>query len=123
MKKIIKTALAIAYCIPFAFLSVYGDATSGTLIYYALMAGSFTVLCWYSLKTDNIPIIYIGNVLSGVSSYVAAKVSGMGPMAYYFKPFTSYSLIVGISIFSIICQTIPVMIHTGRKKRKRPEHD
>ena len=67
--------------------------------------------------TNNIPIIYIGNVLSFVSSYIVAKVSGLDSMGYYFKPFTAYSLIVALSIVAVICQTIPVIVHMVRKKK------
>ena len=43
MKKslIIRVLLLIAYCIPFAFLSVNGDATSGTMLFYGVMFAGF----------------------------------------------------------------------------------
>ena len=109
--------ISILYCIPFAFLSVNGDAVSGTMIFYVLMVIGFAGLCWGALKTNNIPIIYIGNVLSFVSSYIVAKLSGLDPVGYYFKPFTVYSLIVALSIVAVICQTIPVLVHMVRKKK------
>ena len=42
MKKpwIIRALLLIAYCVPFAFLSVNGDATSGTMLFYGVMIAS-----------------------------------------------------------------------------------
>lgn len=118
MKKwTIRIVLLLLYCIPFAFLSVNGDATSQTMVFYILMVVGFGGLCWGCIKTNNIPFVYIGNVLSFGSSYTIAKVSGLEPMGYYFKPFTTYSLIVALSIVAIICQTIPVLIHTARKKQ------
>ncbi len=119
MKKslIIRIVLVMMYCIPFEFLSVNGDAVSGTMIFYVLMVIGFAGLCWGAVKTNNIPIIYIGNVLSFVSSYIVAKVSGLDSMGYYFKPFTAYSLIVALSIVAVICQTIPVLVHMVRKKK------
>lgn len=113
----LRLALLLLYCVPFAFLSVNGDATSRTMIFYVLLVVGFTGLCWGALKTNNIPIIYIGNVLSFVSSYIVAKLSGLDPMGYYFKPFTVYSLIVALSIVAVICQTIPVLVHIARKKK------
>ena len=113
----LRLALLLLYCIPFAFLSINGDAVSRTMIFYVLMVIGFAGLCWGALKTNNIPIIYIGNVLSFVSSYIVAKVSGLDSMGYYFKPFTAYSLIVALSIVAVICQSIPVLVHMVRKKK------
>ena len=48
---IIKACLLIAYCVPFAFLCVYGDATSGTMIYYGVMIAGYALLCWGTLRT------------------------------------------------------------------------
>lgn len=113
----LRLALLLLYCVPFAFLSVNGDATSRTMIFYVLLVIGFAGLCWGAVKTNNIPIIYIGNVLSFASSYIVAKVSGLDSMGYYFKPFTAYSLIVALSIVAVICQTIPVLFYMIRKKK------
>ncbi len=119
MKKawIIRVLLLIAYCVPFAFLSVNSDATSRTMLFYGVMIAGFALLCLGALKTNNIVIIYIGNALSFTSSYTVAKLSGLEPMEHYFKPLTSYSLIVIISIVAIIVQTIIVLIYMAKKKR------
>ena len=39
MKKswLIRALLLTAYCVPFAFFSVKGDITSGTMLYYGVM--------------------------------------------------------------------------------------
>jgi len=37
-------------------------------------------------------------------------------MGHYFKPFTSYGLIIAISVISIIVHTIIVLIYTANKK-------
>ena len=118
MKKtwIIRALLLIAYCIPFAFLSVNGDATSGTMLFYGVMMAGFALLCWGALKTNNVAVLYMGNVLSFVSSYAVAKLSGLEPMGHYFKPFTSYSLIVAISVVVLIAHTIIVLIYSAKKR-------
>lgn len=121
MKKIqiIRVLLLIAYCTPFAFLSVNGDATSGTMKFYGLMVVGFAFLCWIALKTKNNVTLYIGNILSFVSSYIGAKLSGLEPMGDYFKPFTSYSydLIMVISVIAIIIQTIVVIMSSRNRKK------
>lgn len=117
MKKtaLIRILLLIAYCVPFAFLSVNGDATSGTMLFYGVMIAGFALLCWGTTKTNNVAILYIGNVISFASSYGIAKLSGLEPMGHYFKPFTSYGLIIAISVVAIIIQTIIVLICARRK--------
>ena len=108
--------LLIAYCVPFAYLSVKGDVTSGTMLYYAVMIVSFAILYRCALKTDNVPIIFIGNILSFMFSYLMAKLSQLDPMGWYCKPFTSHSLIVAISVVSLISHAI-IVWRRGRKQR------
>ena len=117
MKKItlIRILLLIAYCVPFAFLSVNGDATSGTMLFYGVMIVGFAFLCWGAIKTNNVAIIYIGNMISFASSYGVAKLSWLEPMGHYFKPFTSYGLIIAISIVATLIQTIIVLIYARKK--------
>ena len=117
MKKtwIIRALLLITYCVPFAFLAVNGDATSGTMLFYGIMIGGYVLLCWGALKTHNVAVIYIGNALSFASSYAVAKLFGMELMGYYFKPFTSYGLIVAISLVAIIIHTAVVLVYRAKK--------
>ena len=112
MKKMcnIRTFLLIAYCIPFAFLSVSGDA-NGTLLFYGIMLAGFALLDCVSIKTNNPVLMIIGNVLSFVSSHAVAKLSALEPMADYFKPFTSHSLITAISIAAVIIHSIIALIY------------
>lgn len=115
----IRFLLLLLYCIPFAFLSVYGDATSGTMMFYVVMLVGFALLCWVALKTKNIPTIFIGNIASCVFSYIAAELSSLEPMGEYFKPFTSYSLIILISVVSIFAHIIIVWLYTRKSGRQR----
>ncbi len=114
MKGINKTKilLLMGYCIPFAFLAVYIDATDGklSLFSYLFMIAGFSILCRYALKTKNDSIVLIGNILSFASSLITAKLSGLEPMAHYFKPLTSYLLIILISVIAIIVNAVIVII-------------
>ena len=67
-------------------------------------------------ENDNFPNLYIGNALSLASSYVAAKLTGLEPMGYYFKPFTAYSLIAMISVVAIATQTVIVLSYIRSKR-------
>lgn len=109
--------LLIIYCIPFAFLSVNGDAIWGTMLFYGLMIMGFTLLCFGTVKTNNTAIIYIGNILSYISSYVFAKLTNLELMEHYFKPFTSYSMIFVISIVAILFQIVIVAIYKFKNNK------
>ena len=124
MKKtwLIRVLLLIAYCVPFAYLSVKGDITSGTMLYYGVMIFSFAILYRCALKTNNVPIIFIGNILSFISSYLTAKLSRLDPMGWYCKPFTSHSLIVAISVVSLIIHAI-IVWRRSRKQRNAERCD
>ena len=93
-----------------------GDAAFGTILFYGVMIVGFAILYLEALKTNNVAVLYIGNILSFISFYEVAELHGLESMGQYFKPFTSYSLIVALSIVAIVCQTIPVL-YTCRKKK------
>ena len=112
----IRALLLIVYCVPFAFLSVNGNATSGTMLFYGVMIAGFALLCWGALKTNNVAVLCIGNGLSFLSSYAVGKLSGLEPMGHYFKPFTSHSLIVIISVVVLVVHTIIVLVFRTTKK-------
>ena len=51
-KDFIRILLLIVYCVPYAFLAVNGDATSGTILFYGVMIASFSMLCWSAIRTS-----------------------------------------------------------------------
>ena len=65
-KWIIRILLLIAYCVPYAFLSINGDANYGTMMFYGVMVVAFFLLCLVSIKTKNIAVIFIGNIFARV---------------------------------------------------------
>ncbi len=121
MKKtwLFRILLLIGYCVPYAFLSINGDATSGTIIFYCVMVVAFALLCWGSIKTNNMAIVFIGNVLSFASSYIVAMFGDLEAMAWYFKPFTAQSLLIVISIAATAIQAIAVVVCKLKKRMKK----
>ena len=115
-KWLIRGLLLLAYCIPYAFLAINGDAKLGTMVFYIIMIVAFSVVCWISIRTRNIPIIFGGNVFSAVSSFAFEEMTDLATMNYYFKPFTARQLIVIISIIALVVQTIVVLVALHRKK-------
>ena len=115
--ELLKILLPAAYCMPFAFLAVNGDAVSGTMLFYGVMIAGFSLLCWGALKADLPFMLCTGSVLSFVSSCAAAKLSGLELMGDYFKPFTSYSLMTAISVVIIIVHLIIMLIYRAKRRK------
>lgn len=109
-RKLVRIILLLLYCIPFSFMAVYGDATSGTMLLYAAMIVGFACLCFVSIITGNALLVLIGNVLSLASSYLFALILRLDPMAWYFKPVTSHIMILINSIVLFIIQGIAVVV-------------
>ena len=103
---------------PYAFLSINGDAASGTMLFYGVMVVAFSLLCWGAIKTNNIAIVFIGNVLSFISSYIVAITGDLEAMAWYFKPFTAQSLLIAISIVATVIQVIVAVLYKTKEKAK-----
>ena len=118
MKKnwLVRILLLIGYGVPYAFLSINGDATSRTMLFYGVMIAAFALLCWGSIKTNNMAIVFIGNALSFVSSYIIAMFGDLEAMAWYFKPFTTQSLLIVISIVATVIQAIVIVVCKAKKR-------
>ena len=80
------------------------------------MAAAFSLLYCAAVNTKNIAVLYIGNIVSYLSSWAAAKLYGLEPMGYYFKPFTSQSLMAAITIFVIAVQTL-LLLNRNKKTK------
>ena len=115
-KWLIRILLLIAYCVPYAFLSINGDANYGTMMFYGVMVVAFFLLCFVSVKTNNIASIFIGNILSFVFSSISLMFGDLEAMSWYFKPFTAQSLLMVISIVVMIIQVSVVVIYKIRSR-------
>ena len=115
---IVKTSLILGYCIPFVFLAMNEDATTGTLWFYLIMIVGFSALCFGSIKTKNPWIVVLGNILSFASSCVFAWNFQTPKWEYYFKPFLPNQLIIFETILAFLIQIIFV-INYKRKESER----
>ena len=120
MKKtwLIRILLLSAYCVPYTFLAINGDATSGTMLFYGVMVAAFSLLCWGSVKTNNMMIVVIGNIISFLSSYIAVLSGDLEAMAWYFKPFIAQSLLITISVVVTVIQVITVVVYKAKVKKR-----
>ena len=108
--------LALGYCIPFVFLAMNGDATSGTMWFYAILFFGLGTLCYCSIKTKNAAVVILGNVLSFASSYVFAYFFNTEKWQYYFKPFTYNELIIFETAIAFVIQILFVIYYVRKGK-------
>ena len=101
--------LLAAYCIPYAYLAIWGDAVHGTMLLYALMAAAFFLLCKGAAKLRS-----VATVISTAASCLCLAEFGPQDMAAYFKPFTAWSLLLVISLAATAVQGFYVW-----RRRKR----
>lgn len=123
-KMLIRIALIIGYCIPFVFLAMNEDATTGTLWFYFVMILGFGVLCYYSVKTKNTFIIILGNIMSFISSISFTWFFQTEKWEYYFKPFLPNRLIIFETVIAFLIQIIfAICLIKKHKEAKQNEKD
>lgn len=116
-KTITKILLITGYCIPFVFLAMNEDALMGTPWFYFIMILGFWILCCASVKTKNIAIVFIGNILSFASSCIFAWFFQTEKWEYYFKPFLPNQLIIFETVIALIIQIIVTLYLIKKQKR------
>ena len=114
-KALTKLSLILIYCIPFVFLAINEDATHGTLWFYLVMIIAFGVLCYASVKSKNLWIVVVGNMLSFVSSSIFARCCQTEKWEYYFKPFLPNQLIIFETIIVFVIQAVVVCAMTRKR--------
>ncbi|MBM7614334.1 hypothetical protein [Alkaliphilus hydrothermalis] len=102
----IKIIMILAYCVPYTYLAMNGDASFGTMIFYGFMIACLGGLCSIAIKTKNATVVIVGNISSFISSYLFTLKYQTEKWEWYFKPFTSFGLLVFITIISLIIQIL-----------------
>lgn len=115
-KALICAGLLAAYCIPWVYFALHGDATGGTMLMYGIMLLAHAALCVLSVKTKNAWVAPVGCVLSGVISVICVRFSVLYEMSYFFKPFTAVGLATVVSVVLLGAETAAVII--WKKVRK-----
>lgn len=101
--KIVCALLLLAYCIPWAYFALHGDAMGGTMLMYGIMLLAHASLCVLSILNKHMWIAPVGSALSGAISLLCVKFSSLAEMNYYFKPFTAVHLaaLVSLVLFAV----------------------
>ena len=108
MKRSTSSALILAaYCVPYAFLGMYGDYTFFSMWPYVLSAAAMAALGWYCGKTKRIPLALLGNLLSLVISCLLTNWLATESWNYFFKAFPAVIRTVWISGILLAVQAAP----------------
>ncbi|WP_440897594.1 hypothetical protein ACS127_06420 [Amphibacillus sp. Q70] len=105
-KKLIKILMLLAYCVPYVYLAMRGDYNSGTMMFYGLMIVCLGLLLWLAIKTKNVSVLIVGNVLTFSSSYFFILQNQKDDWWTYFKPFSPIGLLVSITIIILVIQAL-----------------
>ncbi|MFR9542744.1 hypothetical protein RFF05_03925 [Bengtsoniella intestinalis] len=105
-KWIISILLLIGYSIPFAFLAMIGDVLWWNMWFYLVMIIGFALLCFGAIKTKQYAMVFLGNIISCISSYLCIQQFQTEKWSWYFKPLTANMLMLVISVIVTLLQVM-----------------
>lgn len=109
----------MAYCVPYGYLAMKGDAISGTMLFYGFMIAAFGLLYGMATKTNSRFLLIIGTILSFISSYLFTLRNLTEEWSWYFKPFTPFtptSLLILLTMVSFMLQIVLIFGFSKSKK-------
>ena len=96
--------ILLLYCIPWIFLTLYGDEAYGIAWQYGAVLAILAVGA--GVLKDNGRLLLFGNLLSFCVSMLLVGLAGYDEMNYYFKPFTAYGWVMVLTGVSGIMQML-----------------
>ncbi|MGL5651667.1 MAG: hypothetical protein ACRDDE_07920 [Paraclostridium sp.] len=117
-KHIISILILLIYGTPFAFISMYLDYTQRSMLGYLLMISAYIFLSCIHIFNNNKFIIFLGNIISFVLSYLLANRIPSDGWDGYFKPFWHNDFIIFITILSILLQLFFKILVKKKTKSK-----
>ncbi len=96
----------LGYWVPFSFLAIYGDAEFHSMWLYLLMISGFGALCVWVARTKQYGMIVLGNIVSGLSSYLCVGLFAPERWGWYFKPLTAEMLVIVLTVVAFVVQCI-----------------
>lgn len=119
MKKyIIRILILLIYGTPFVFISMYLDYTQRSMLGYLLMISAYIFLSCINKFNNNKYIIFLGNIISFVLSYLLADIIPRDGWDGYFKPFWHNDFVIFITILSILLQLFLKILIKKKTKSK-----
>ncbi len=92
------------YCVPWIFLTLWGDWSYGTAWQYGLILAVLAVGA--GILRDNGRMLVLGNLLSLSCSLLLVRLAGFDQMNDYFKPFTAYGWVAVLTGISAVMQML-----------------
>lgn len=103
-KNIVSILILLIYATPFVFISMYLDYTQRSMLGYLIMILAYIFLSCIHKLNNNKYIIFLGNFISFLLSYLLANRVTSGGWGGYFKPFGPSDFVIFITILSILLQ-------------------
>ncbi|GAA0865732.1 hypothetical protein [Paraclostridium tenue] len=103
-KHIINILILIIYGTPFVFISMYLDYTQRSMLGYFVMISAYIFLSCIHKLNNNKYIIFLGNFISFLLSFLLSNKITSGGWGGYFKPFCPSDFVIFITILSILLQ-------------------
>ena len=96
--------ILLPYCIPWIFLTLYGDEAYGIAWQYGAVLAILAVGA--GVLRGHGKMLLFGNLLSFCISILMAHFFGYDEMNYYFKPFTAYGWVTVLTAVSGVMQML-----------------
>lgn len=82
-----------AYCIPFAYFGMWGDAEKDTIVFHIIwVLGLFYVCKWFREKWGRLSVLLAGNAVSLLVSCVFVFLFATEEWSWYFKPLSALGM-------------------------------
>lgn len=98
--------ILLGYCVPYAFLAMYGDVQYGSMLLYALMIVCMGLLCRSCIKAKKLGVLLLGNVCSFAVCAVCILLFAGERWSWYFKPLLPYSMLLFVSVIALVLQLL-----------------
>ena len=118
MRKIVGILIVIFYCFPFVYFSMYQDYVNGSMFGYLIMIIATSLLAFFGVLFSNSIAVIIGNILSlAISFNFIGEMGRREDWGYYFKPLSSYQLLILVSFLNLIPQFFAMKLAKKIKKK------
>lgn len=102
---------------PYIFWGMYADAAYRSMKGYFPLLVWAALLVWLAVRTQNIPALLAGNLVSFLSSYWFTVHCQLEKWSWYFKPFTALGFLKAASAALLLAQAVLLWFFHARKNR------
>lgn len=103
-EKLLRVAPLAAYCLPYAFFGMWGDAEKGTIVLHVLWLLCLLSLCRWVHREWCIWTLLIGNAVTFLSSCLCVYLFSTEQWSWYFKPLSAYGMVCAVTAVVLAVQ-------------------